>query len=134
VSLNYDGRSLEPLSQTFATTIGQEYLLTFALGEENPFHTNSPTMLRVDIGSLSRTFHLNDPASGGQPSINGYTIYSAIFTASASSTTLSFTDVTPSSEPHHSVFLDDVSIVPEPGTICLLGLGGLGLIRRHRAF
>ena len=116
VSLNYDGSSFPPLSQTFPTTAGQKYLLTFALGEENVSHKNSPTLLRVDVGSLSETVHLDDPVSGGNPSINGYTIYSATFTAYSSSTTLCFTDVTPSSAAFDSAFLDDVSVEPEPAT------------------
>jgi hypothetical protein len=136
------GTSLAPLAQTFATVNGGQYVLTFAMNEENVGHTNSPTLLHVEVGSLSTTFHL-DTTPGGHPGNNGYIIYSANFTATSASTTLRFWDVTPGSSPFDSAFVDDVSVesaqqsVPVPGALVLLASAGpfamvLGIRRSRR--
>ncbi len=136
VSLNGDGAPVF-LSQTLNTVAGQLYQFSFGLNEENVFHTNSATAVRVDLGALSQTFTL-----GTQTGPNGYVVFSLPYTATAASTTLTFTDVTPSFASGDSPFLDAVSLtrvggaaVPEPGSVALLvGLGvtGAGFLARRK--
>ncbi len=141
VCLNYDGNTnLAPLSQAFATAAGQAYLLTFAMNEENIAHLNSPTLLNINVGSLTRTIGLDNPADGGVALGNGYKLFTLGFTALSASTTLSFKDVTPGTTIIHSTFLDDVSVVavspsasaPEPVT--WVGLAGAAMIQAMARF
>ena len=136
LSLNGDGAPVF-LSQNLNTVAGQAYQFSFALNEENVFHTNSATAVRVDLGALSQNFTL-----GAQTGLNGYVVYSLLYTATSASTTLTFTDITPSSASGDSPFLDAVSLtrinaaaVPEPGSVALfvgVGVTAAGFLRRRK--
>lgn len=113
------------ISQSFATTFGQSYLVDFYLAVGAYNGSTAPNSFKVDVNGNTLFSLLNAPAQ----SFGHYT-YS--FAASSSTTTLKFT--------HGNLpsffLLDDVSVnaVPEPGTLGLLGLGiaGLGFAKRRR--
>jgi hypothetical protein len=61
VIINYDGAGVgdAPLAQTFNTIAGH------GLSEENLYHTNSPTQLRVDVAAASYVISVDKPAPSG---------------------------------------------------------------------
>jgi len=130
VCINADGVQLS-LSQTFSTAVGQSYILSFGLAEEQTGRP-SPTAIRVSVAGVTQDFFL-----GSNP---GYAIETLNFTASAASTTLSFTDITSGSAAFDSPFIDAVSViaVPEPSTVAnlLSGVslsGAVAYLRRRRS-
>ena len=119
VIINYDGTGVgdAPLAQTFNTAAGHQYVVRFGLSEENLYHTNSPTQLRVDVAAASYVISLDKPAPSGvteTPGSNHYTDYSFEFSATSTTTTVKFWDVTSSSFPFDSAFLDNVSVTAAP--------------------
>ncbi len=117
------------LSQTFATTPGVDYAITFYMASEGGSPTDFSAMFSsttlLDLNPVPDQF---------------YTEYNYTVAATASSSTLTFEF---RSDPGFNL-LDDVSVVvtgnsapasaPEPGTCVLLGAGLLGLaaLTRHR--
>lgn len=134
VCLNGDGIGVS-MEQTLNTVIGDDYKLSFALGEE---HTGrpSPTVVTVDFGPLMQTFDLASAA--------GFATFTMNLKAVSAQTLLRFTDATPGSAPFDSPFIDAVSVVGSTGTTpvavplpaaawpALVLLAGLGLIRLRR--
>jgi hypothetical protein len=140
LDLTGDGtNSNEGVQQTFATTSGSQYTLSFWVGNvDNP-------------GGIFGTTSTVDVLLGGTPlfdATNASTItgtqtwqqFTTTFTASGSTSTLSFINGDPASD--NSNGLDNVSVnlsgtspppppppsVPEPSTLLLLGSGSLGLL------
>jgi hypothetical protein len=118
------------LSQTLDTVIGQQYTLSFALGEEQTTRP-SPASVLVNFGSLTQAFDLGSTV--------GYAVFDVSYTATSTSTLLRFSDNTPNTQGiAHSPFLDAVSVtsstsaVPEPDGLMLLATGALGLLVRGR--
>jgi len=119
------------ISQTFATNAGSRYNLSFVYSHNlfNPAVTSASASLSV--GNLLDTI---SHSTGSNANLD-WTNYFATFTATGSSTTLNFTNLTGGL--NEGVLLDAVSIqaVPEPATwaIMILGFGAIGLqIRRRR--
>jgi hypothetical protein len=55
------------------------------------------------------------------------------FTASSTTTTLSFeSNLTGGDGASTDILLDNVTVIPEPASLALLGLGGLMMFRRRR--
>lgn len=117
------------ISQSFSTVIGQQYSLSFAYGHNGISTTtaSAEVLLSDTNGTLLDTIITHDNLSPTE-----WVLFSQTFTASASTTTLSFTETVGGN--NGGVVLDAVSVdearigaVPEPSSFALLGLGSLGL-------
>jgi hypothetical protein len=114
VCLNGEGTPVS-LSQTFPTTAGQNYLLTFGQSDAN----NGPptaSQLTVTVAGLSRAFSRSNDT--------GYVVKRWLFTANSNSTILQFTDTTPPQSGVRplmirppSPFLDSVCVTPGPAVV-----------------
>jgi len=140
------------LSQTFATSIGQTYEVTFDFGKFSIFQPLQFARLDVDVfdgagfGSLQlldATVMDGTPGSSDPNSVDSPSVYSSFlfsFVATGVSSTLRFTDL---SDPQVSngggfdAMLDNVGVnavaeVPEPASLTLFALGALGPFRAVR--
>ena len=126
--------SLEGIEQAVATTPGTQYTLSFWVGNVNDpfgvFGTTSTVLLSINGGP-------NQPFTN---SVNSTTLswqqFTTTFTASGSTTTIEFLNgdpITDNSNGLDNVVLNVSSQTPEPGTLSLLGIGMLGLLRRRFA-
>ena len=131
---------LAVLSQSFTTTVGQSYDLAFYLSGAGLMWP-SPRQVRVDVGDVVNRV-LSAPASPNNAMV--WYLQKLNFTATATTTTLSFSSV--NSTGYWGAWIDNVSVVgqpilpvaaPEPGTLGILaaGLVGLGVVgwQRFRA-
>ena len=128
------------IMQIVNTVIGQQYLLTFDLGNMDSgvnVYLN-PSVISLSItGLASATFSNNI----NTPGFVNWASERIAFTATSSSTTIGFSNATPAFGPYFDnyVGLDNVQLVtaevPEPATLALLclGLAGIGFSRRKRA-
>lgn len=125
--------------QTFASTPGQVYRVTFALAG-NPDIQPRTTTLRVWADNPSVTYaDFNYVVNGQTYSNMGWMYVSWDFTATSALTTLGFTSLETYNDPQWGYSfgpaLDDVSVaaVPEPATLALVGLGliAVGFLRRR---
>ena len=114
--------------QTFATTIGQSYLVRFDVsGNPGDAPSNGfPRVkeMRVNVGDVSRDFEFD---STGLTTITlVWEPVSFAFVATGTTETLSFTSLTPFAN-SYGALIDNVSVtavaVPELSTLILLGVG-----------
>jgi hypothetical protein len=136
VALNDDG--LGSISQTFDTLSGTTYVVDFRL---TGIADGTPDQFSVDVTATGNTpssyaFNTGNAAFFDLPPsiLETYT-----FTASSSSTTLTFASTALSSSgAQFGPVIDAVTVValPEPGSLVLFGLGAatlLGIARRQKA-
>ncbi|MFK5970718.1 MAG: choice-of-anchor Q domain-containing protein [Candidatus Marithrix sp.] len=100
------------LSQSFATTIGKNYTLTFKYGR-NGFDRNQQLTMQLDgvggIGSL-----MDDIFDAQTNTIANPDTYSFIFTADSAITTLRFKDNATNNTASSDIIIDDISIPSNP--------------------
>jgi Protein of unknown function (DUF642)/PEP-CTERM motif len=137
LDLTGDGtNSNEGVSQSFATTNGTQYTLSFWVGNvDNPggiFGTTSTVDVLFNGSPLLDATNANT-ITGTQT----WDQFTTTFTATGATSTLTFMNADPASD--NSNGLDNVSVnlsgtpittstVPEPSTLLLLGSGSLGLL------
>jgi Protein of unknown function (DUF642)/PEP-CTERM motif len=137
LDLTGDGtNSNEGVEQTFATTSGTQYTVSFWVGNVyDPggiFGTTSTT--DVLLGGPKGTLLTAATNSNTTTGIQTWEEFTTTFTATGSTSTLDFINGDPPSDNTNG--LDNVSVnpsgpppaVPEPSTFLLLGSGSLGLL------
>lgn len=123
------------IAQTFATTAGTTYSLSFAYANNPDFTPASASVAVTGATSLLATTIAH---GGSTRTAAGWTLYTGSFVADSTSATLLFTDV--SHNLNAGIYLDAVSVqslttgVPEPATwaTMLVGLGAVGGSMRLR--
>ena len=128
-SLDLNGNVPGAIAQTFNTTTGQSYLVTFDLAG-NP--DDLPLIKNMTVEAAGQSEDFNFDITGKTLSNMGWTPQSWQFTANNTQTTLEFTSLTNSG---FGPALDNVAVVPvpEPGTIIgSLTLLGLGTLSRRK--
>ncbi len=115
------------IEQTFTTTIGQAYLLSYCAGTSNGFGRTGSGILEVSIDGSTYT----NSMSNANVAIS-WNSYSIPFTATQTSTTLKFINREDANT--HFAFVDNASVeaVPEPTTILALSAGLATLARKKR--
>ena len=114
------------ISQTFATVVGQSYLLSYDLSAYNGF--DNIGVLNVSVGTAFETL---------TGTAGGYSHQTLSFAADSLATTLKFENAYPTSDWYNYPHLDNVSVtaaVPEPETYALMltGLGIMGWVVRRK--
>ncbi|TRU45149.1 MAG: choice-of-anchor C family protein [Microcystis aeruginosa Ma_QC_Ch_20071001_S25] len=128
-SIDLQGLASGTIEQTFNTTIGATYRVTFDLAG-NPFGNPTIRQMRVRAGGSSADFSFD--ITGKSPSNVGWVSKSWDFTANSTTTTLEFIGLGSGT---NGPALDNVSVIalsspsiPEPSSMLgLLGLGVLGI-------
>jgi hypothetical protein len=129
------------ITQTVATVVGQQYLLSFHVGRvafnngpSFPYVADATVNLKINGGALVP--FTNSGVTNGQIH---WTQFDYAFVATSASTNLSFLNGTPAGVGGSSAAeLDNVSlvaVVPEPTSFALLGFGlctGMRILRRRR--
>jgi hypothetical protein len=142
LDLTGDGtNAVEGVEQTFSTTTGTNYTLTFWVGNvDNPANGwGTTSTVNVNLGGLNGTLLDSVTNSMTNSTTQTWQMFTTSFTASGSTTTIDFLNGDPSGDNTNG--LDNVSInatssVPEPSSVALLGsaLGVLAFWSRKRAY
>jgi len=143
-SIDLDGISAGTIEQTFATTPGTTYSLSFAYGN-NPFGgATIPAFANVSVTGTATLLNNFFSHSSSDPfgSPMNYNTFFDTFVADSSLTTLRFTSLDAAGS-NGGIALDAVSVqvataAPEPGSIALaacsaLPLAGMVIRRRRRS-
>jgi hypothetical protein len=112
------------IEQTFATTPGSEYSVTFAVGRDGGYPDQILTLESQIFGSSGQLAI----QIGAPPSSIGWSLETFTFVADSELSTLQFTDIS-GSNPNTDLDLDAVSVtavVPEPSTVLLFLFGAAG--------
>ena len=139
-AIDLDRRSPGGIEQTFATVIGQAYVVSFDLSG-NPGNGQPGTglpftkQLRVDAGGVSQTYSFD--SSGLSIEALLWQTITFTFLASDTTATLSFNSLSSEQDASYGALIDNVSVsaVPEPSTLLLIGpsfLAGILAVCRLR--
>ena len=131
-SIDLSGNNAGSLSQTFDTTPGQAYLISFDLAG-NPDQPSIKTeQVKVGVQTLTYTFNTSTTSKSNM----GWSPFSFTYVANDTSTTLSFASLTNSA---YGPALDNVAVstVPIPASLPLFGgailaLAGLAAFNKRR--
>ena len=131
-SLDMSGGNAGSISQAFTTVMGTTYEVLFDLAGN--FDLQGVKTLNVSVGGPGQNYTFD--STGHSSSSMGWETRSFVFTATGTSTTLTFTSL--EANPFGPA-LDNVraNAVPEPATLTMLGFGiaglaGYGLRRRKQ--
>jgi len=134
ISLGHNGTTGGTLSQSFSTTVGQSYLVSYYTSEQQGSATDQQVVVSVfgsdpNVALASQTTQIID-------SIGVWNLNSFTFIADSTSTTLQFFDATLVGGGANWA-LDTVSVtdgVPEPSTwaMMILGFAGIGFMAYRR--
>jgi choice-of-anchor C domain-containing protein len=139
-SLDLNGNSAGTISQSFTTTPGTSYTLSFAYANNADASTLTPTATVSVLDGANATLLSQDVSHTGSTHTNmNYSLFSASFVADSATTTLRFAGGT--STWAFGIVLDAVSVnpsvaaVPEPSNLIfggLAALAGVAYARRRR--
>jgi hypothetical protein len=124
------------VQQTIATTPGQMYAVSFYVGYES--FNSTPATTELDVNGVAVGTYANSTAStfptynGDGVAVQTWKNFTYTFAATDSSTTLAFYNLSPAGNSVNG--LDDVSVTatPEPASLGVLVVGGVGLLLRRR--
>lgn len=129
IELDSNSEDVNPwLYQTFGTTVGDTYELSFAFSARKG---HSENILNVGIGTEGGPSIMDltlENVSGIGMTSTDWIYYSYQFVATTSISAIGFRDA--GADDGYGTLLDDVSVsqvVPEPATLFLFGMGLLGL-------
>ena len=121
------------IEQTFSTVPGVSYTVAFGIGRNSAFLDPQQSLAALEL--ISQVFNQTGDLLNflpAQPSVSiAYTPTSFSFVANSATSRLRFTDVS-ASNPNTDLFIDSVSVVPEP-TAALLTIFGLVIVATHRS-
>jgi hypothetical protein len=122
--IDLDGSTHNPGQMLSSSTFDLQpgtYTLSFDLAGNQRQAPDDQVTVQLALGSLLKTYTLHNNAP--------FTTFTeTIIVSSATTASLSFEGT---GSDNIGMLLDNVTLVPEPATICLLGLGGL-LLRKRR--
>ena len=128
----FNGGNMAPngvISQTFGTSQGTEYAVTFDFGATSGGFQKIMADILGANGSV-----LNSITATGTNAPADLQSFTFSFIANSNASTLRFTDFSTNNSINQDGLLDNVAVaaVPEPTSIALLGLGLLGVVASRR--
>jgi choice-of-anchor C domain-containing protein len=130
-SIDLSGNAPGSIAQTFDTVIGQVYSVSFFLGANGDGSPPTKTVSVIATGNAAGNYSVG--STPFPPNVTAWTQFGYAFTATGTSTTLTFTST---GQTAFGAALDNVNVtaVPEPATwaLMILGFGAIGGVMRRR--
>jgi hypothetical protein len=126
--LDLNGSSAGDIRQTFATTPGASYTLSFAYANNYVNTNNATATLAVADGAttfINTTITHTTSAAG----VLDWSVFTQNFTAQQATTTVSFTSTVGGAG---GILLDGVSVAVAPEPVAAMGIAALGLVMTGR--